>query len=212
MTILAIVFDIGGVLERIEDPDQTLARKWRDRLGMSEAEFRAANANVDPDDLISTGGLSEAAYRQRYADAFGLSPAQTDEFMADMWDWYCGELDAELAGYAAALRPRFVTAILSNSADGARREEEARYSFSQLVDTIIYSHEVGLAKPDPRIYELTCARLDAAPTELIFIDDWQPNIDAARRLGIHGIRHVTAAETIAAIDALIATGGSVRRV
>ena len=124
--------------------------------------------------------------------------------MADLWDWYCGELDAELVGYAAALRPRFSTAILSNSADGARREEEARYSFSELIDVIIYSHEVGLAKPDQRIFELTCARLDAAPAELIFVDDWQPNVDAACQLGIHGIRHVTTAETIAAINALIA--------
>jgi epoxide hydrolase-like predicted phosphatase len=201
--IRAIAFDVGGVLERVESPDLALTAKWRVRLGMGEPEFRSAVARVDPDDLVTTGHLSEAEYRQRYADALGLSPAQTDDFMADLWDWYCGELDAELVAYAAALRPQFGTAILSNSADGARREEEARYSFSELVDTIIYSDEVGLAKPDPRIFELTCRTLSVAPDELIFLDDVPENVAAACRFGIHGIAHRSTPESIAAIDALI---------
>ncbi len=81
--------------------------------------------------------------------ALGLSAAQTDEFMADMWDWYRGELDGELLDFARDLRPRCGTAILSNSGAGARREEERRYGFAADFDPILYSHEIGLAKPDP---------------------------------------------------------------
>jgi putative hydrolase of the HAD superfamily len=203
VTIRAVAFDIGGVLERVDDSPVTLIRKWRQLLGMSEAEFDAAMARVDPDDLIRTGGLTEAEFSQRYADVLQLSPAQAHEFMTDLWNWYCGELDVELIAFAASLRPRVATAILSNSADGARREELARYSFDEIFDLIIYSHEVGLAKPDPAIFTLTCARLSVAPDELIFVDDVPGHVEAARRLGIHAIVHTGTPRTIAEITALL---------
>jgi len=90
MAVRAVAFDIGGVLERVEAPDRWLGG-WRERLGIDAAEFRAALAIVDPGDIIKTGGLSETRYRRRYAAALGLSRAQAEEFMAGMWDWYCGE-------------------------------------------------------------------------------------------------------------------------
>jgi len=170
---------------------------------MTRTGFNRAMASVDPDQLSATGGLSETEYRARCAVALGLTGQQADEFMADMWDWYCGELDAELFAFAASLQPTLVTAILSNSADGARREEQARYSFHEVFDPIIYSHEVGLAKPDPRIFELACARIGVPPGELVFIDDVAEIIEAARDLGIHGILHQNTPETIAAVRALI---------
>ena len=202
MTVRAVAFDIGGVLERMEPADALLAR-WRSRLGLGPDEFDAAMARVDPGGLSATGGLSEAGYRQQLAAAFGLSPAQAGEFMAELWDWYCGELDEELTSYATSLRGRYLTAILSNSADGARREEQARYRFPDLFDLIIYSHEVGLAKPDPRAYQLLLDRLGVAPTELIFLDDLPENIDTARELGIQAILHHSTPESIDAISALI---------
>jgi epoxide hydrolase-like predicted phosphatase len=123
--------------------------------------------------------------------------------MADMWDWYCGEPDLELISYAASLRPRYAIAILSNSADGARREEQARYSFTDLFDAIIYSHEAGLAKPDPRIYALLCGELNVEPNELVFVDDVCENVDAAVQFGIHAVLHRSARESIDAVNSLL---------
>ncbi|HVQ92431.1 MAG TPA: HAD-IA family hydrolase [Mycobacteriales bacterium] len=203
MGIRAVVVDIGGVLERVEPPE-ALAATWQRRLGLDPAELRAALGRVDPDGVIGTGGLAEAEYQRRYADALGLTPAQSAQFMRDMWDWYCGELDTELTGYLASLRPRYLTAILSNSADGARREEQARYGFADLVDTIIYSHEVGLAKPDPRVFALTCERLRVAADEAVFLDDVPAFVAAARAFGMHAVRHESTPASIAAIDALLA--------
>ena len=203
MVIRAVAFDIGGVLERIAPPDQWLGR-WQEHLGLGEAAFRAAIASVDPDGLITTGGLSEAQYRRRYTAALGLSRGQADQFMAEMWDWYCGELDHELTSYAASLRPRYATAILSNSADGARREEQARYGFADMFGTIIYSHEAGIAKPDRRIYALLCGQMGVAPGDVVFVDDMPENVDAASAFGIHGVLHRSTPESIDAINALIA--------
>jgi hypothetical protein len=106
MAIRAVAFDIGGVLERVA-PREHWLRPWRERLGLGEPEFAAAMARVDPDRGIGAGRLTEAAYRRRFAAELGLSSAQADEFIADMWRWYCGEPDTELTDYAASLRPRF---------------------------------------------------------------------------------------------------------
>ena len=195
------MFDIGGVLERVGPP--LWASAWRARLGLSEPQFDSAVERVDPDGLRQTGGFSEAQMRSAYAEALGLSPAQADELMVDIWDWYCGELDEELVAYVRGLRPRLRTAILSNSADGARREETCRYAFPDLVDDIVYSHEVGLAKPDPAIYELTCARLGVEARETAFVDDVPANVEMAAAGGLLAVLHQSTPATIAAVDALI---------
>jgi HAD superfamily hydrolase (TIGR01509 family) len=200
--VRAVVFDIGGVLEHVGPP--LWLDTWRARLGLSEPEFDEALARVDPDELVETGGLSEAQMRASYADALGLSDAEADELMTDVWDWYCGELDEDLVAYVRGLRPQLKTGILSNSADGARREETRRYGFPELVDDIVYSHEVGLAKPNPAIFFLTCARLGVEAKQTVFVDDIAANVESANRAGLHAVLHKSTAATIAAIDALIA--------
>ena len=106
-----------------------------------------------------------------------------------MWQWYCGELDQEMYDFAASLRPAYTTAILSNSADGARREEQARYGFEQLVDVVIYSHEVGLAKPDPASTSSPATGSGWHPDEIVFIDDTPLVVDSANEFGWHAVLH-----------------------
>lgn len=205
MGIEAVAFDIGDVLERIA-PFEQFSDRWRVRLGMTEPEFAAAIATVDPQRASRTGALTEAQLTARHAAALGMSVPQTAEFTAEMWDWYCGELDAEMVSFAASLRPRFRTGILSNSVAGARREEQARYSFAELVDVVVYSHEIGVAKPDPEAFRLLCQALGVQPAELVFLDDVPGHIDVACQLGIHGIVHVAAPDSIAAVEALLGRG------
>lgn len=201
MTVTAVVFDVGGVLERMDEEGTWLSR-WQRRLGMAEPEFTAALQQVDPNEQILVGGLTEGQFRNRYARALGLTGTQTEEFMQDMWDWYCGELDERMVDFVAGLRPRYTTAILSNSADGARREEQSRYGLADLVDIIVYSHEVGMAKPDPRVFALTCERLGVAPGDCVLLDDAEENVEAAREFGMQAVLHEDTEVSIAAVTAL----------
>ena len=70
----------------------------------------------------------------------------------------------------------------------------------------LYSHEAGVAKPDPRAFLLLCDELGVRPDELAFLDDVPGHIDAARALGIHGIVHVSTPASIAAIEDLLGQG------
>ena len=205
MAIRAVVFDVGGVFERVDDarwPELWLSR-WERRAGLPEGHVAERIARHDPGDGVTTGKITEDELRRMYADALGLDDRDADQMMAEMWDGYCGELDVVLRDFCAGLRPPFRTAILSNSADGARREEQRRFAFEQLVDVIVYSHEVGLAKPDLAIYRLMEERLEVSPPEIVFIDDHEPNVRAAEERGWHGVLHSDTAQTIQAVSALI---------
>ncbi|GAB3167132.1 HAD-IA family hydrolase [Myceligenerans halotolerans] len=77
------------------------------------------------------------------------------------------------------------------SAETFRHAEPAAPAIG-LLDDVVVSGRVGLAKPDPRIYELLARRFDVAPARAVFVDDKQENIDAARSCGFHAIRFTDA--------------------
>jgi HAD superfamily hydrolase (TIGR01509 family) len=202
VTVRAVIFDIGGVLEKV-GPPATWLGPWLEELSLTADDMRKAIENAAPAGQIETGALTESQYRARIAAALGLTAGQERRFFAGMWDWYCGELDAELADFAASLRPRCRTAILSNSADGARREEHARYRFAEFYDPVLYSHEIGAAKPDPACYLLACQALYLPPGQVAMVDDVPEFIAGARSVGMHGVLHRTAQETAANLTALV---------
>jgi FMN phosphatase YigB (HAD superfamily) len=72
-----------------------------------------------------------------------------------------------------------------------------------MCDLIIYSHEEGIAKPDRRIYELTCERLGVQAAEIVFLDDVEANVAAARAFGMQAILFRETKEAIAAIQACL---------
>jgi HAD superfamily hydrolase (TIGR01549 family) len=198
----AVIFDIGGVLERV-GPAVDWLGPWQSELSMSMDELSAAIAVAAPAQQIETGELTEAEYRQQITAALDLSASQERRLFAGMWDWYCGELDGELADFTARLRPTYRTAILSNSADGARREEDSRYRFAEFYDPVLYSHEMGVAKPDPRCYLLACQALGMPPDQVVLVDDVAEFIDGARGVGMHGVLHRSAQQTVAQVSALL---------
>ncbi len=132
-----------------------------------------------------------------------LTDAQVATMFADLWDRYCGRLDTDLMAYVERLRPSYRLAIISNSGDGARREEEKRFRLSRLFDPIIYSHEVGVAKPDPAIWALACGLIGVAPGETVFVDDAPANVASATEFGIHALQHTSTPATIEAISRLL---------
>jgi epoxide hydrolase-like predicted phosphatase len=195
MPIRAIVFDIGGVLEYT--PDTGWVDYWEERLHLPAGEINKRLMGVWQ--AGSVGTISEAEMQRSVAERLGLNDAQLQAFLGDLWREYLGELNTELANYFASLRPRYQTAILSNSFVGAREQEEARYHFSEMCDLLIYSHEEGTGKPARRFFELAWERLGVEPEEMIFLDDVEGHVEAARELGIHAILFTNNAQAIAEI-------------
>src|SRR5574337_1293360 len=193
--IRAVIFDIGGVLLRNED--RSGQRKWEARLGLARGELRQVIGNPELSALATIGQIPESAVWQHAADVLGLTAEQLRELQRDFW---AGErFDAVLLQFLRALRPRYATAILSNAWSDSRGRLTEAYGLDEFVDTIVFSAEVGLAKPDPRIYHYTADLLHIPPKEAIFVDDMPENVQAARAVGMRGVQFSGTAQTIAEV-------------
>ena len=199
MAIRAVVFDIGGVLEIV--PDMDFDRRWEARLGLPDGEIGRRLADMWLGGSVGT--VTEQAVHRAVQDRLGLPAERAGALLADMWEQYLGVANGELIEYAGRLRPRYRTGILSNSFVGAGKREQDRYGFADLVDDVVYSHEIGMSKPDPRVYRLACARLGVRPHETVFVDDAEPNVVAARATGCHTVHFRDNAQAIAAIEAAL---------
>ncbi len=175
MTIKAVVFDIGSVLEVIDE--SVFPAPFELRHGFAAgAVLGVPEWPGDP----GIGELSEAEVRAHWQQHLALSDEHADELMADYWTWYRGTLDQELFDWFAAQHGPFMTGILSNSGPGAR-EAERHFGFEDVTDDIVYSHEVGLVKPDPAIYALAAERLGVEAHEIVFLDDVAECVDGGPR-------------------------------
>jgi len=199
MAIQAIVFDIGGVLEFT--PRTGWIERWEAQLQLQPGGFQERLGEVWAAGSLGTISLEDV--ERRISKILKLDPVQVAALMQDSWHEYVGTLNVELTAYFARLRPRYRTAIISNSFVGAREREQELYQFADLCDLIIYSHEVGVAKPERRIFELACAQLGVLPAEMVFLDDVEVNVEAARQLGIYAILFQNTAQAISDIEAVL---------
>ena len=200
MTIEAVVFDIGGVLEIT--PSLGVAEMWESRLGLEPGEINKRTQDIW--EAGSIGTISEFDGHQALRERLGLDARQLEEFMGMIWREYLGTANTELIAYVRRLRPRYRTGIVSNRFVGAREREQAAYGFENLVDEIVYSHECGMSKPDPGIYALACERLRTEPTRMVFLDDYGPCVARAREAGIHAVLYRDNAQAIRDIERLLA--------
>ncbi len=199
VAIRAVVLDIGGVLEVVDD--DVFPGPAEVRLGLVAGSISGGLAALPGDAML--GEVTEDEVRAEWQRALGLDDDQVDGLLEDYWRWYVGTLDRTLLDWFASQRPARLTGILSNSGPGAR-ERERHHGFEDVTDDIVYSHEVGVAKPDPAAYELTARRLGVEAHEVLFLDDVEANVDAARRAGWHAVLHRDTATSIAEMERVLA--------
>ncbi len=199
MTIRAVIFDVGGVLSRRDDSAPVGA--WSARLGMNAGQLATAIFENEVARRATVGRATVEEVWQFVGQQLGLPDADLHAFIADFWG--LSVWDTALLDFIRTLKPAVKTGVLSDAWPDARIANTP--VMDDLFDVIVYSAEEGIQKPDPEIYRRTLARLDVAPTDAIYIDDRTGNVEAARRLGMHGLLFTDSEAVIAAITALLAS-------
>lgn len=194
-----MLFDIGGVLELT--PPTGWQERWRAIVGVDRAELEA---RLEPFFAAGAiGGMTLAQVEQGIASALTLDRAALTAFMADLWAEYLGNLNDELAEYFTGLRQSYRTGTLSNSFVGARERERERYALDRMCDELIYSHEEGLLKPDPRFYRLAARRLGVAVGRCVLLDDTRACVEGALAVGMHAVEFTDNRRAIRELDRVL---------
>ena len=203
-----LVVDWGGVLtSNLEDSMQFWAdneqvdlnafgavmRKWLGTQGEAEAA-------INPVHALERGEIEVPHFERHLAE--GLSERMGREFQPD------GLLQRLFEGFSHAedmnalvrrtKSAGFRTGMLSNSWGNKYPD----HLFDGMFDVVVISGDVGMRKPEERIYSYTQGLMNLDPHELVFVDDMPHNVEAAREFGMLGIHHVTYEQTAAEIDIL----------
>jgi 2-haloacid dehalogenase len=185
-----VAFDLGGVL--IAWDPRHLYRKL---FAGDETAMEHFLANV----CTHEWNRRQDAGRS-FAEGARLLKAEHPE-KAELIDAYFSRFDEMMPGpiagsveILAELRDRGTPLYgLTNFSAETYPPAFERFEFLRWFDGILVSGEVGLIKPDPRIFELLIERFAIDPRRAVYIDDVETNVIAARPLGIHGIHFTTPA-------------------
>jgi len=178
-----VIFDIGNVLTDF---------RWADFLadkGFSKEEIaRIAKASVLspvwPE--LDRGVWS---FEEVMAGFVKNDPEMEEEFHRaydDMTDIVTIR-DYAIEWIKSLKKQGFSVYYLSNFSQKIEKECEKALVFRKETDGGILSWEDKLIKPDPAIYKLCLTRFGLKPEESVFVDDTAVNVEAANKLGIHGI-------------------------
>jgi putative hydrolase of the HAD superfamily len=204
MTIKAVIFDLGGVV--LDSPLDALAR-YEARQGLPHNFLNRLIVEKGREGSWSKLERGKLGLEE-FFNAFDSEAAQKGARISSV------ELMLEIAK-TAQVRPVMLEAIQRLRARGlkvaaltnnwlsegpyAERMDALREQF----DVFIESSSVGLQKPDPRIYELTCQELGIQPEEAVFLDDIGRNLKPAREMGMATVRVSDPDTALAELEALL---------
>ncbi len=202
----AVIFDLGGVILRTDDPAPR--SELAQYLGMSRSELEKIVFENPVSQLAERGLAAPTEAWAAIAQAVNLPVGEMPVFLKQ---FFAGDrVDFSMIALIQKLRRAYKTVLLSNTWNDdlpAFLREELQ--IPDTFDVIISSAQQKIVKPDPAIFRLVLRLVDARPEEAVFVDDFERNITAAASLGIHTIHFRNAEQARAELLAILSFNGEV---
>jgi putative hydrolase of the HAD superfamily len=194
-----VIFDLGGVLLDW-NPDKIASRFESEpelRARLKEALFGHADWQ-----LFDRGTFTEAELIERVRARTGRDTAEISAII----DAVRESLDEkpDTVKLLRALHQRGTDLFcLSNMPMSIYDHLRRRHVFWDAFRGIVISGEVRMMKPEPEVFAHLLEKYELRPDETVFVDDLSANVDAARRVGLHGILFKDAAQCRSELDPLL---------
>ena len=197
MNLRAVFFDLGGVILRTEHeaPRQHLAG----RLGVEYEDLVRAVFESETSRKASLGVIREEEHWQAVAKK--LKRPTEAELIRD--EFFAGDvIDHALLDFLRSVKPTVKTGLISNAWSGLR-QYIIEHKFEDAFDQMVISAEVGVVKPDARIYHVALEQLGVSPNEAVFVDDFIENVKGAQAVGMSAIHFKDSSATITQLKKLL---------
>jgi epoxide hydrolase-like predicted phosphatase len=169
--VRAIVFDCFGVLT---------ADSWHEfRQSLPHAQQSIAS---ETNRKYCAGELD----KQSFVNAISGLTGYSSDYIEQLVD-HESEKNKPLLTYIEFLGQTYKIGLLSNVASNWISDHFLTPDEQGYFDAMVLSFKIGLTKPDPRVYEVTCERLGVSPNETVMIDDIDRYVEAAKNIGMQGI-------------------------
>ena len=193
--IVAVLFDFGGVFtdspfHAVHDFGMELGVEAKDITDIVFGSYE--HDGEHPWHQLERGEITLEDARNQI-----LALGQQSDLEIDIYDLF-----ARMAGNNAGAEQKqslvervrslkhegYITGIITNNVKEFGDGWRGLIPVDELFDFVVDSSSVGIRKPDSRIFQLALERLgDIAPAQVVFLDDYQANVDAARDLGFEAI-------------------------
>lgn len=193
-----VLFDFWGVIGVVQSPQSVAG--MASRLGVSVPAF--SHAYWEFREAHDAGGSASVFWGQ-VADELSVDLDEVllaDLVRLDVASW--SGVDKEMLEVLADLsRAGCRMALLSN----APRDlvDHASRVLAGLVPQLLFSCELGVAKPQPQAFGVALERLGVPAEQVVFVDDNAMNVRAAQACGMRAFQHVSVADTRSRLRALL---------
>lgn len=169
--IKAIIFDCYGVLAN---------DLWKEFVATlpKDKQIKASDLNR----ALDRGFIEQEEFLNEIISLTGTKPKRIEEIRNPKDDKNYFLLD-----YIKKLKPKYKIGLLSNVSTDWVKTDFLNNEELKLFNDILLSYEIGIAKPDPRIFQEAAKRLKVNLDECIFIDDGEQNVKVAKELGMKSL-------------------------
>ncbi|MFH1182445.1 MAG: HAD family phosphatase [Candidatus Woesearchaeota archaeon] len=194
--IKAVIFDLGSVyfINGTKKLIETISKKY--------FVFPAEVANIIDGGIGAKYRASEIGDKEFWNYVKSQLPLKetTDKLKQILFEGY-GPIEGTIS-LVNRLGKKYRVAFLSDNVKERADYLEENFHFRQNFETGIFSHQVGVRKPDKRIYDAVLKKLNLNPEECVFIDDKESSLKPALELGMKTILFASAEETEEALKKL----------
>jgi putative hydrolase of the HAD superfamily len=180
--IKAVIFDLGNVLIHYDlgKAAEKFSRECHVSMLRLWLHFLTSPSEKD----YSCGKISSKEFYWQARQALGFEIGYRE--FRHYWNSVFWE-NKGMEQLLRRLKKHYPLYLISNTNRMHYEFIKKKYSLLKHFKVKIASHEVGLTKPDPRIYEKAIRRIGCRPDEAVFIDDNPKFVSGARRAGLKAI-------------------------
>jgi putative hydrolase of the HAD superfamily len=182
--IKAFIFDLGNVLIFF---DWKIANEKLNQIeeGLGEKTTQFLKNNHDLIYKLETGKIEETQFLNEVKK--NVDSNVSLEELAKIYSEIFWENEA-LTRILPELKKNYNLYLLSNTNLIHRKYGWDKYSFLKNFDRLFLSYEIGFVKPDKEIYQFVISNIPFTEKEILYIDDIQEYIEAAKSLGWNAIK------------------------